>query len=404
MKVEYKDFYDWQKEIVNHKGNVAIKGGRQDGKTVATAKRIHKLAEEFPKSRHLIIAASERQENYLYEQVCDLIGRDYVGRKTLKRIEMKNGTIIFKFPVGTTGMFLEGLASIDFLHADEAIHINWRVWDSILPMLAEPRKRGLGWITLLSATRGKPKGYFFDSFSRKDFLQISVKSEDCPHISKEFLKEELERLGPIMYGVIYNGDFSEEGYKYFSSVVIKKNITFKFWSPKEIIKQAQYYLGLDPAGMGKSEAAFVSAQVCNDRVKIVHNEVLQKSSTLELLDKTKKLNTIFNYKKIFIDPRGLGFGITDLLIHNFKRKVRPLDNAEAGRLGKILKEDLYSNALVLLELGKVDLPDDDKFIKALCDVEVDVEGKIKGTDLSEAFVRAVFGAKEKSLKVKIITF
>ncbi len=406
MRVEFKDFYHWQKEIVEYMGNVTIRGGRQDGKTVAAAERIYQLAKKFPKSRHLIIAASERQENYLYERVCDLIGRNYVGRKTLKRVEMNNGTIIFKFPVGTTGMFLEGLASIDFLHADEAIHIHWRVWDSILPMLAEPRKRGLGWITLLSATRGKPKGYFFDSFERKDFLKITVKSEDCPHISKEFLKEELERLGPVMYGVIYNGNFSEEGYKYFSSWIIRKAATFKFWKKKDINKLLSYYLGIDPAGQGKAKAAFVSAELRMDRINVPHFETIDKSSMPELARKTEELHKIFNYRKIFIDPGGLGEGVVDILKENKKirKRIRPLNNAEAGKHGKILKPDLYSNTLKLFEEEKIEIINDEELIKALLDVEIDVDGKIKGTDISEAFVRACWCTKEKSYKVKIVCF
>ncbi len=407
MKVEFKDLYDWQKEIVAHKGNITIRGGRQDGKTVAVAKRILKLAKEYPGSRHLIIAASERQENYLYEQVCDLIGRNYVGRKTLKRVELDNGSIIFKFPVGMTGVYLEGLASIDFLHADEAIHINWRVWDSIIPMLAEPRKRGLGWITLLSATRGKPKGYFFDSFKRKDFLKIVVKSEDCPHISKEFLKEELERLGPTMYGVIYNGDFSEEGFKYFSKYIIKRATTFRFWNyGKEYRKEDSWYLGIDPAGQGKAKAAFVSALLKKDKIKVPHFKTIDKSSMPELARQTEAFHILFNYRKIFIDPGGLGEGVVDILKENKKirRKIRPLNNTEAGKYGKILKVDLYSNTLRLFEEEKINIIDEEELTEALLNVEIDVDGKIKGTDLSEALVRACWCVKEKSYKVKIVTF
>ena len=178
-------FYDWQKELIEHEGDLTIRGGRQTGKSWAVAERIKYLTEKYPKSRHLIIAASERQENYLMEKLVELIGKsksNYEGRRKLSYFKRKNGSEVYKYPVVVTGIYLEGLSSIDFLYADEAIHIYPRVWDSIIPMLAEPKKRGLGWITLLSATKGKPRGLFFDSFKMKQFKQIVIKASDVPHI------------------------------------------------------------------------------------------------------------------------------------------------------------------------------------------------------------------------------
>jgi len=86
--------------------------------------------------------------------------------------------------VGTTGIYVEGLSSIDFVYPDEAIHMGNKVWDSILPMLVEPKKRGFGWITLLSATKGGARfkeGFFYKSFSMKHFKKFHIKTSDCPH-------------------------------------------------------------------------------------------------------------------------------------------------------------------------------------------------------------------------------
>ena len=209
-----------------------------------------------------------------------------------------------------------------------------------------------------------------------------------------------------MYGVIYNGNFSEEGYKYFSSWIIRKAAAFKFWKKKDINKLLSYYLGIDPAGQGKAKAAFVSAELRMDRINVPHFETIDKSTMPELARKTEELHKIFNYRKIFIDPGGLGEGVVDILKENKKirRRIRPLNNAEAGKYGKILKQDLYSNTLKLFEEEKIEIIDDEELIKALLDVEIDVDGKIKGTDISEAFVRACWCMKEKSYKVKIITF
>ena len=404
-----RELYDWQKKIVEHKGNVTVRGGRQSGKSVSVGERIYKIASEYPGEKTLIIAASERQENYLYDQVRQLIGKGYVGRSTLSCTTLDNGHQIWKFPVGQTGIYLEGLSNVAFLYADEAIHIGQKVWNSILPMLAEPRKRGLGWITLLSTTKGKPKGYFFDSFKDKSFMQIHVKAQDCPHISKEFLEEERKRLGEIMYSVIYDGEFHEEAVNYFPSEMINRAVKIGFFSKKDIKEEDNYYLGIDPARYGKSKAAFVVAKLEKDKVSVVYQENLDKSSLIELGVKTNELNDLFHPKKIFIDDGGFGAGLIDFLELNLKirRKLRPINNAASGKEGKILKEDLYSNVMHLMQTEKLDLVNDREIIEGLKRVEYDgVEGeeKIIGTDLSEALVRACWAYKEKYKKPIILTF
>jgi len=317
------ELYDWQKKIISHKGNLTIRGGRQTGKSLGVSQRIYDVALKYPGEKSLIIAASERQENYLYERVRLLVGKGYQGRSTLTCTTLDNGHEIWKFPVGQTGMYLEGLSNIAFLYADEAIHIPQKVWNSILPMIAEPRNRGLGWVTLLSTTKGKPKGYFFESFERKDFMQIHVKAEDCPHLSKEFLEEEKKRLGELMYNVIYNGEFSEEAMRYFPGELIDKAVKIAFFKKEEIKKENNYYLGIDPARYGKSRAAFITSWMDKDVVKIVGKDILDKSSLIELGSLTKKLNNIFNYRKILIDDGGFGAGMIDFL--ELEKTIKEMD-------------------------------------------------------------------------------
>ena len=385
-----------------------MKGGRQNGKSMTCAKRIIHLAKKYPGETHLIIAASERQENYLLDKVKMELGKDYCyrARATKNKLPLENGTDIYKFPVGKTGVYVEGLSSVSFLWIDEAIHMSERVYDSIIPMLAEPRKRGFGWINLLSATRGKARGFFYDSFNSKKFYKVSQKAEDQPHISKEFLKEELKRLGKTVYGIIYNGDFNENGDCYFPPDLIDEAIKFKFWSLKrDYRKNGNYYLGTDPAFAGKCEAGFVISEIRNDKIIIPHFEVMQKTRLKDLVNKTKELLEIFHWKKNFIDNNGCGVGLYDYLEDEFgSKKIRPLNNAKAGKYGKILKEDMYSNALKLFEQRKIELPDAEKLIKDLKKVYITSEGIIKGTDLSEALVRACWAIKEKSLKCNILSF
>lgn len=409
MQLKTEDLYKWQIEYINHEGDTTIRGGRQCGKSMAAAKRIINLAFKYPNCTILIIAASERQENYLLDKVKIELGKnfEYDGRATTTRLPLPNGTIIYKFPVGKTGVYVEGLSSVDFLFVDEAIHLGEKVYDSILPMLAEPKKRGFGWINLLSATKGRAKGFFFESFKLKRFKQFVIKAGDQPHISQEFLRDEKKRLGEEMFGVVYNGDFSENALKYWPPDLIKRNARFYVWNYKQdYIESAKYYLGIDPAGQGPNEAAFIVAENLGETWRIVYWEVIGKSSMIELRKKTLELHGYFKFAKIFIDPGGLGVGLVDMLTEEklLKRKIRPLNNKEGGMHGKIFKEDLYSNAKKMLEKNLVEIINDEKLIKDLCDVETDESEKIYGTDLSEAFVRALWGSKEKSLKPKVLRF
>lgn len=395
------ELYEWQKKIRDHKGNVTIRGGRQSGKSEAVADRIVKIANEYSACKILIIAASERQENYLIEKVRERLGSDYKfkSRATLTKLHLRNDTVILKYPVGKTGKYLEGLSSVDFLFADEAIFIPTPVWNSILPMLAEPSSRGLGWITLLSNTRAKPKGYFYESFNDPSFEKIHIKTSDCPHVSKEFLASEKRRLGESLYKVIYDGEFSEEGYKVFARELIDECATFHVWSFKDFNPRASYYLGIDPARFGRSKAAFCVAEFFNDKVKIVYEEAIAKSSLNDLKWRTEELDAKFNFKKIFIDDGGVGAGLVDML-DNMKRKIRRLNNSEKGIGGKILKEDLYSNAERLFELRKIEIPNKEQFLNDLKAVYFGDEDQIVGTDRSEAFVRACWCVKEKGYRLK----
>jgi len=399
------NLYPWQKEIIEHKGDATIRGGRQTGKSWAVAERIIKFAEENIGSKQLLIAPAGRQESFLRNKIEELLGKSYKyrRRKIKEWLPLKNGSDVFCFPVGKTGVYVEGMSSIDHLIIEEAGHIREGIYDAIMPMLLEPKKRGLGWITLLGNTKScSLKGYFYKSFEDRNFKQFHIKSEEQPHADLEFLKRERERLGDRMYKVIYEGEFDEYSFRYFQKDILKRVITFSFWQPKDKNIKADYFLGIDPARYGKSKAGFVSSEMLKGKLKIVHAETIKESSLLDLERKTKELNQIFKYSEILIDDGGFGAGLIDILEKEFKWKLRPINNASAGKEGKILKEDLYSNALRLIEKREIEIIDNKELIEALENVEVDEEDKIIGTDLSEAFVRACWPMKEKKYKLKIV--
>lgn len=401
------ELYKWQKEIVNHKGDVVIVGGRQVGKSLGVSKRIAKLAVTYPNTKSLIIAASERQESYLFEKVESTLiqmGKLSNKRQTMSRLRLKNGSIVKKIPVGKTGYYVKG-ATVDFLYIDEAAYIPELVWDAVIPMLGVARSAGLGWMTLLSTAFGK-RGYFYQCFKNDRFRKFEVTSHECTHLTSEYLKEELDRMGERRFGQEYLAKFLDDMGQYFPTDLITKCMNFKFWD-KKITPDRRFYLGIDIGGMGVDEEAFACGEMIGKKMRNIYNDTLNISRMNDTLRMVDKLDGKLHFRRIFMDPAGIGEGYLDIMQERYgKRRVIGLNNASKSKevFKRILKEDLYSNTLRLMEEGNLDLVMDEAMAKSLQSVLRDKDGKIGGKDdhLSEALVRMCWCVKEKGLNLNIV--
>ena len=410
----------WQVEVLDHEGNICIRSGRQVGKSEVIGAKGFKFADENPGTTTLIIAASQRQSSLIFEKVkanvdraCEERKEDlYKEKPTLTRIILTNGSKIYALPAGRTGHFIRGFA-IDLLIADEAAFIPETVWNAVIPMIAVSKKaRGMGYIILLSTPFGKG-GYFYNCFTDKDFKSFHISSEDCKRIPKDFLKKERERMTKEEYAQEYKGEFVDDWHQFFPTALIKDRMTFIEWRKKEDYKkEARYYLGVDFAGYGGDENAFVVCELLNKRLKIVKCLTTEREKATPTIGQIQMLDNSYNFAKIFVDDGGLGSPITDVLKEKLGRKVMGLNNAkksikEQGEDKKqgIMKEDLYSNALMLMETQKIELINNLSLLRSLKSVtfEYTAEKRIKiygnYTHLAEAFVRACWCLRERGLKL-----
>lgn len=471
----------WQKQVLEHAGNSCIRAGRQVGKSTVVSRKVNDFAIQYIEKTpiQLIIAAAQRQSSQLFEKtlsrlenfnrfLLDFFGsyqedlkksnrqnlilrREFEARyglfegmptKTEIRIKhpdnigveeknldrTKKGGIIYAFPAGKTGTFIRGL-TVDHLIVDEGAFIPEAVFVSVMPMIAVSRQmRGLGWETILSTPFGKG-GHFYECSLDSDYKQWHISSELCPRIPRDFLQKEKNRLSKAEYAQEYLGEFVDEFNQFFPTELIKKLMTFMDWDVKaDINKYASYYLGIDPARYGDDEAAFVSAEMIGEKFKIVHCDEKKTTANKRLTslrDFTKTLDGIFKYKRIFNDDTGVGGGLTDMLQEEMgKSKVVGLNNAsrrysegsEEKKKG-ILKEDLYSNALSMMEKASAQIdrgmPADFeiinnlKLLRSLKSVQFEytkdrnlrIHGKY--THLAEAFVRACWAKQSKGLRLFI---
>jgi hypothetical protein len=62
----------------------------------------------------------------------------------------------------------------------------------------------------LTTPAGK-RGWFYEQWLRGvGWQRISIKSTDCPRISQEFLDQEREQLGPLIFAQEYLCEFHDE--------------------------------------------------------------------------------------------------------------------------------------------------------------------------------------------------
>ena len=409
----------WQQQVLDYDGDITIRSGRQVGKSEVISEKAMRIATGNPGVIVMIVAASQRQSSLLFEKVrakLDLMGGDvYADKPTLTKIDLSNGSRIYCLPTGRTGHFIRGF-TIDVLIADEAAYIPEEVWKAIIPMIAVSKKeRGMGWQILLSTPFGKG-GYFFDSFTDDEFNQFHVSSEDCKRIPKKFLQKEKQRLTKAEYAQEYLGEFIDEWNQFFPTKLIKQCMTFIDWDfQKDKINGSKLYLGVDIARYGGDENAMVIAELHKHRIKIVKVMTTKRVSTTDTIFRIAELDKIYRFSRIFVDDGGIGAAVTDSLQDKLGRKVQGLNNSskrlqvqgEEKKRG-IFKEDLYSNTLMLMETGKLELISNLKMLRSMKSITYQYGDskysrviKIFGnySHITEAVVRACWCIKEKGLNI-----
>ena len=429
----------WQEEVLSYDGNIALRAGRQVGKSTVIAMKAGELAINNPKTSIMIISATERQAYLLFQKVLMYLDDNYrtyirkgksrqgqVMRPTKTNINLNNGSIIRCLPTGLDGLGIRGY-TIDWLIADEAAFIPEDVWPAVTPMMSTTG----GKIILLSTPFGR-LGYFYDRFIDSDFKKWHINAEDVAEKREEpqksylqhFHEKERGRMTKLQYAQEYLGDFVDELRQIFSTEVIKKAciLSRNRGLPYASSPHPDYFLGVDIARMGDDAGTYEIIRRDNEKYfEQTENIVTKKKFTTDTFDRIVELNRQWNFKKIGIDAGSgsLGVGILDFLLRepSVKKKVIAINNlsrsldASGERRRAILKEDLYFNLLAMMEKGTLKLLDDDEVIASLRSVQYEyttgerkkVSLKIFGKDthIAEGLTRAAWLANAKHLNLSI---
>jgi len=413
---------EWQKEVLAvKKGNLIIMGGRQIGKSEIISILEGEYLLSTPNAHLLICSGVERQASGLYNKIIKYIEKKNPGalikagsKKVLKTIaHLRNGSIIRTEPIGETGSGARQhtLTRIVF---EEMELIPEDAFAAITPMLLTT-----GGDMHLLGTAWKTEGYVYERLSDPDFKVFRINAEEVAEKRKEplrsimlaYLDKEKKRLTSALYMQEYLAIPSDKLRQIFPDSLIKQCQTEE---RRAGAVKGDYSIGVDPAALGGDEGAISIFDKHNEILKQVEFIITSKLLTTEMTDKIISLDSQYKSKVIYVDDGGVGFGVFSGLMSSLKTSgktialnnaSRPLDRDEKKKR-RILKEDLYTNLLYLMEQGKVKLLKDAEIRESLksCRFEYDDNSnrfKISSTynHPAESIIRACWYANKKILKL-----
>ena len=423
----------WQKEFLQTKGDRVLCCGRQVGKSVVCAEDAAEKATREKKKNFLIIAPTERQAFALFAKTLNYLatfhkrmikkGKD---RPTKTRIRLTNGSEIHCLPTGLSGIGIRFM-TVHHLYVDEASRVPEEVWTAVTPMLLTTG----GDMTLLSTPAG-PVGYFADIVNNREnkfnsFTRHSVQSRDVIENRKisefwtewqreralEHLDREEARMTKLQYAQEYMGKIMDDLRKLFPDALIRQCM-----HDDEVLnkykKTSENYMGVDVAGTGKDKFVMFSGRKITNNLFIENEKIVIQSglSIPEGYRKILELDLRYIHKKIYIDDGGLGAGTRDMLLEDprTRRKTIPLNNRsksidfEGRQKKRILKEDLYSNLLRMMEQKKIMLRRDKETYDSLSCIQFEIDKnknmtfKGENNHTVEALMRACWCLRVRALK------
>lgn len=400
--------------------------GRQVGKSEIVAMAIALLLLNIPNIKLLIVSGVERQASSLYDRVLHYVEDNHryalkSGKERPLKTEMKfkNGSELITEPVGIDG----ASARRHTLHGiiiEEMQLVPEEAYAALTPMLLTT-----GGFVWMLGTAWATEGYVYDRLSDKDFLVIRVNSEEVAEkrpepqrsIMLKHLESERKRLSESQYAQEYLAIPQENARQIFPDSLIAKILTEK--RKNNIQKGKEYICGVDPAGLGEDEGdiSILENKFNGDMVQ-VENIITKKLLTTQTTTTILELNKHYEFKKIFVDDGGVGFGVFSELITStdtryiteaLNNSARSLDINDEKRK-KILKEDMVFNLLSMMERGNIKLLDDPEIRESLKSYRFEYEKNTKKLLIQsnynhpvEALMRAAWFYQSKGLNLSVYT-
>jgi hypothetical protein len=199
---------------------------RQWGKSTTTAIVALHEAVYVPNSMIVVISPSQPQSTELFKKIHGfwqlLPGAPAAEQESLTRMQLANGSRIISLP--GSEKTVRGYSAATLIIMDEASRVPDELLQAVRPMLATTSGRFIA----LTTPAGR-RGWFYEAWNHGEgWERISVKGVDCPRISKEFLAEEMQALGPMRFSEEYECQFVDQNTSAFSTALIEQALRDDF--------------------------------------------------------------------------------------------------------------------------------------------------------------------------------
>lgn len=245
--------------------------------------------------REIVILAAER----LRHRIVTL--KEGEKRMVLRNLAGGMSEIRGKSADNPVSLLGEGL---DWLIVDEAARLKPTIWEGHLAQRLVDKK---GWALLISTPRGK--GWFYDAFRRgqgsdADFQSWNAPSWQNPHLDREVIERERERIPERVFRQEFGGEFIEGSGSVFRYVREAATGTFQ-----EPVKGERYFAGLD---LAKVEDYTVLVIVDRD-LRVVFSDRFHRLDWSVQVDRIKTALGRYNRPMVHVDSTGAGEPIYETL-------------------------------------------------------------------------------------------
>jgi len=434
------EYDDWQKEILEAKGDLLANTGRQVGKTTVFSHKIAEYMLNNPKHQVIVVSLTEDQAQLIIIMILDYLEKKDKklvqkgkNKPTKSRVWVTNGAHVISRPVGNTGDAVRGFTG-NVLYIDEASGMPELMWKASMPTLMTTG----GQIWMSSTPRGKfianssQKNFFFKCWENTedkwqvfniDSVQVIEErqiTEDWTQVKRDkaltFLDNQKAILSEMEFAQEYLGQFLDDMRQWFEDELIQTCMTQE--RPNKIDKDATYYLGVDVARMGDDESTFEIFELRNEHLYQVENQITTKTTLPQTFEHIKELHRLYDFSKIFIDSEGIGVGVFDWLMWDDETKqiTEAIDNSQQilskdGKTRKLKKTLKYSHFKMLMETGKLHLLTDSNIFQSFKSVQYAYTNDSLGTrhlkifgnytHIAEGATNAGWGEKYKHLNFKV---
>jgi hypothetical protein len=207
--IGFADPLPWQRALLRSTSDkVLLNAHRQAGKSQATSALAVWTALFDPGSLILIVSASQRQSNELFDKVkatYQALGSPIpASEDNAVTLRLSNASRIVSLPDSIDTII--GYSAPRLIIIDEAARVKDETYYGLRPMLARSR----GAMVALSTPRGK-RGWWYEAWNDHEatWTRIEYPVTENPHIDIDWLAEEKRLLGPRWFAQEYLCSFEE---------------------------------------------------------------------------------------------------------------------------------------------------------------------------------------------------